>query len=303
MDIDEAPVSIPAVVFPGADIILEADNGATFHVEKQVLKENSEFFKSMFLVAPAQHNQALQTVSVPLKADVLGYIIGTLYKYRLVGTLGVPFGSIDEAWEYIRGAELLQFEQIEANIKRSLGPTIAKEPNPVRAWAVAVLFGLEKKDRDAAARRYFLSADSCSPLSNLSPPPELKYIFAHQWFWLERKKEKFIESARHKLLLRLRNECRNCQIFANAAVIDLCHSFHPYSIDDMSILAKRADALVAVDPDCYECQRTARERLQGAYIDRRFPTLEDREDEIDDLLEVCFISELLGNSAFAWACH
>ena len=107
MDVDSTAMAAPAILFPGADIILKTEDGVTFHVQKQILRQNSELYGSMFAVAPAQDNQTLQTVPVPLKSRILLHLLQILYQRDVIDTFGVPFGSIDEALEHIRGAELL----------------------------------------------------------------------------------------------------------------------------------------------------------------------------------------------------
>lgn len=275
MEVEPAAIP-PAVVtiFVGADIILRADDGHTIHVHKQILKEKSELYNSMFLVGPGQDSEPLQIVSVPLPGSVLLDLLQILYKHNVTGTLHSPYESIEKAIVHLHAAEMLQFPEVEAVIKESMGPTIANEKNPLSAWATAVRLGLAKSIRDAAALRYFQAEDPQEDPSIYSLPA-LRHISALQWNCFMKKRSIFIDVVRRKLAERLRPEvCSNCYYEADyggmeagsvrngyGAWKEICKTLHPFGVNAKSTSAY-IDTKTALESDCHDCQELSRERIK-----------------------------------------
>ena len=178
-----------------------------------------------------------------------------------------------------------------------MGPTIANEPNPVRAWAVAVRLGLDKVDRDAAAVRCFISEDSLSTTSQLTLP-ELRHVSALQWNWLQRKKEVFLGLAHGELISLLDPSCQRCEEVIQygepadylaksgyVVVKEVGATLHPFRIDPKSI-RQYVDLRIAGEATCDSCKIGARQRLNASFRPDFAPDSLTSKERLSRLLKV-----------------
>lgn len=211
----------PQVVFPDADIVLLSSEGMRFHLNKQVLRDVSQFYRSMFAIPPPIDNskdeeKKLKTVDTGLKSAVLSYLLQFIYGYNLSDAVTTTpnagiLRTIDDVLPLIQAAQKLQFDGVEAKLTQVLASLLKFEPHPLRAWAIAKKYGFVEEEK-AAAVRYCNSVENYS--SDWSTLPELGHIAAKDFNALLQNRQDTIRRFRSEALEKLWGpfECAHCEI-------------------------------------------------------------------------------------------
>ncbi|KAF8317069.1 hypothetical protein DL93DRAFT_2165732 [Clavulina sp. PMI_390] len=186
----------PSLVFPDADIILRSNDLMTFHVNKAVLREASQYFRSIFAIAgPNSGENQVLGIEMPGWALLILLQSQSLYHF----TLSEPRPAVDA----------LEFDLAESQLKNGpLVTALAAEPNPLRAWAIAKAYQLPEA-ADAALCRYFLSSDDFK--AQWHSVPELAKINAMEFNALIHRRERGIAALKtHALNILWGGHCGEC---------------------------------------------------------------------------------------------
>ncbi|KAF8317068.1 hypothetical protein DL93DRAFT_582915 [Clavulina sp. PMI_390] len=205
----------PSIVFPDADIVLRSSDHMTFHVNKAVLRKASQHFRSMFAIAPPD-SQEIQVLDIEVQGSALLLLLQSesLYNFTLTPELGP---TVDEVLAVIQAAEKLEFDSVEQEIRQGpLVTALASEPNPLRAWAIAMAQKLPEA-AEAAARRYFLSPDDFRP--QWHSLPELSRVSAMEFNTLIRRRVRVINALQTEacnIVWGLQWRCITCRDLAES---------------------------------------------------------------------------------------
>jgi hypothetical protein len=142
--------SFEPLSYDDGDVILRA-GAVEFKVHSFMLRQASPFFRTMFsLPQPtAAVNEPLTPVIIMSEEpEVIDKLLRWIYPLRYRPTVT----SILEAKALSAAAEKLEIPCAIQPILDSLTHLLAKEPNPLRAWALAVIFKHDAAKLDAAVR-------------------------------------------------------------------------------------------------------------------------------------------------------
>lgn len=164
----------PHIVYPGSDIILRTKDGVELHVHKQVLRETSQTFRSMLSI-PAVNNE-LPPQPIDIEEDVTTFLPVLQYIYG--HELSVQrFDSHHDVLPILEAARKYEVGVAEAALLSHLGKQLDKEPNPLRAWAIAIRYKLEDARVNAAQRYYEAWDDQRNELDKMA---ELQFVNGKQ---------------------------------------------------------------------------------------------------------------------------
>ncbi|KAF8317067.1 hypothetical protein DL93DRAFT_2165730 [Clavulina sp. PMI_390] len=197
----------PSLVFPDADIVLRSNDLMTFHVNKAVLREASQYFRSMFSIAPPNSGEIqVLDIDVPGRTLLILLLSESLYNFPM----SEPNPTVDDVLALMRAAEKLEFDAAEEQLKNGpLVTALAAEPNPLRAWAIAKAHQLPEA-ADAAMCRYFLSPDDFK--ARWHTMPELTKVNAMEFSALIHRRERAIAALRADAGNALWNrDCLECE--------------------------------------------------------------------------------------------
>ncbi|KAF8317072.1 hypothetical protein DL93DRAFT_2165735 [Clavulina sp. PMI_390] len=284
----------PSIVFPDADITLRSDDLMLFHVNKAVLREASQHFRSMFTITPpdSQENQVLD-VHVSGAALLLLLQSGPLYHF----TLANLSPTVDEVLAAIQAADKLEFDLAVSKLKRGpLVAALAAEPNPLRAWAIAQAYQLPNAAK-AASYRFFLSQDDFK--SQWRHIPELARVNAMEFNTLIWHREQTTKALRTEACETVWvRDCEACRGYAEElswldpadlqnlppevegkraleSILEDPNGPHPVAMGKDGMLM--ALSLVTLKTTCDECKKISKasqERLKLWKADRWKETME-----------------------------
>ncbi|KAF8317070.1 hypothetical protein DL93DRAFT_2095835 [Clavulina sp. PMI_390] len=279
----------PEISFPDADIILRSSDLMTFCLNKSVLREASQYFRSMFAIVPPDPEE-IQILDVDVQGPSLLLLLQSQSLYNF--TLAEPRPTVDEVLEHMQAAEKLEFDLAEEQLKHGLLITaLANEPNPLRAWAIAKAHRLPEA-ADAAACRYFLSPDDFK--AQWHSMPELANVNAIEFNALTHRRERAVNALRTEALNILWGwTCEECDerdehqayweleqlelvdphIAGSSIVESLLEDRHPAALGiDWILLAL---SLVELKTTCEKC-RTSSESVKTSWEALNTEWWEDR---------------------------
>ncbi|KII85953.1 hypothetical protein PLICRDRAFT_303163 [Plicaturopsis crispa FD-325 SS-3] len=187
-----------------ADIILRSSDHVDFHVIQSFLSYSSDVFAAMFtLPQPSNYNFSRDsvteyTVPVVLLAEDSGTLTRLLrYAYPISAGDAPALDSIDDVISVMDAADKYGMEGALEKAQRSIVAPKLVEKEPLRVWAVAHRYKLEREVRIAA--RHTLSL----PVLQRPFVPELEHIPAAAYYRLLRYHRKCGDAAS-----ALVNDCR-----------------------------------------------------------------------------------------------
>lgn len=135
--------------FDDGDVILRA-GVVDFKVHSFMLRQASPFFRTMFALPqpPESVDERTPVISMAEEPEVLDKLLRWTYPLRHKPTVT----SIAEATALSTAAEKLEISCAIQPILDSLTHLLARELNPLRAWALAVIFKHEDAKHEAAIR-------------------------------------------------------------------------------------------------------------------------------------------------------
>jgi len=142
----------------GSDVTLISCDKAKFRVHQNILAVASPVFEGMFDLATS----STPTVEVPMaeSASVLETLIRFLYPISPKTELS----TIDQVKPALEAARKFELRSVETDICRHLRDILAKDPNPLRAWALAISLEDEAARQSAMLRILCVNNDQLPAL-------------------------------------------------------------------------------------------------------------------------------------------
>lgn len=171
----------------GSDVTLISCDNTKFRVHRNILSIASPFFEAMLAA------YSTPTVEIPMaeSADVLETLIHFIYPLSPRPELV----TISKSWPVLEAAQKLKLQSVENNLRLCLRDKWANEPNPLRAWALAVGFD-DEISRLTAMLRFLRVEDDNMPTVVGQALEELRDVSAEEYALLLRWRVDAIEEAR-----------------------------------------------------------------------------------------------------------
>lgn len=150
--------------FDDGDVILRSGN-VDFRVHSFMLRQASPFFRALFaLPQPPSSSRPDDLERLPVLAmveepEVLDKLLRWIYPLRHKPTVS----SIVEATALSNATEKLEIACAIQPILDSLTHLLSREPNPLRAWALAVIFKHDPAKLEAATRFIRITPNTLLP--------------------------------------------------------------------------------------------------------------------------------------------
>ncbi|KAF8313218.1 hypothetical protein DL93DRAFT_2081294 [Clavulina sp. PMI_390] len=163
----ESPVLEDPLSFDDGDVVLRSGS-VDFRVHSFMLRQASPFFKAMFALpqpkSPSDNESssaadAIPTIVMHETPQVLDKLLRWIYPLRHKPTVT----SIAEATALSQASEKLEIACAIQPILDSLTHLLAREPNALRAWALAVIFKHDEAKLDAAIRFVRITPNTLLP--------------------------------------------------------------------------------------------------------------------------------------------
>ena len=158
-----APAEVPfePLSYEDGDVILRTGS-VEFKVHSFMLRQASSFFRTIFSLPqpiPAVNEPSTPVIIMSEEAEVVDKLLRWMYPLRYRPTVT----SIVEAKALSSAAEKLDISCAIQPILDSLTHLLAKETNPLRAWALAVIFKHDAAKLDAAVRFIKITPNTLLP--------------------------------------------------------------------------------------------------------------------------------------------
>jgi hypothetical protein len=160
------------LTYDDGDVVLRAGD-ADFRVHSFILRLASPFFRTLFqLPQPPSSTPEEKVITMTESKEVVDKLLRWIYPVRTKPSVS----SIDEAKQLSAAADKLEIECATQPLLESLTVLLAAEPNPLRAWALAVQFKHAAAKR-AAALRFIRTPPHTAPapIAELAPISALEY--------------------------------------------------------------------------------------------------------------------------------
>lgn len=207
--------SFPAIVFPGSDVVLITSDKVELHLHRDVLRNASQPFRSMFSLPPPSHSDPTP-LAIPEDATSFVPLVQILYKTSYVP---LRFDTHKDVTKLIEVAKKYEFLEIEAELLVELAKQIEKEENPLRAWAIATRFELPQNVIDEAAARYYLAKDD--GILGINKIPELSAFGSDRLGALISTRAALLPLIMHEVAVKLFgtwDHCQECEFIDNFPV-------------------------------------------------------------------------------------
>ncbi|KAF8340577.1 uncharacterized protein EI90DRAFT_3036041, partial [Cantharellus anzutake] len=152
-----------------------------------ILRQASPFFHSLFTLPQPPDSKATPIVPMEEDSKVLHTLIRLIYPVRYKLSIdNLPFAT-----RLLRAAIKLQIECAIDPIRESTTQLLRKEPNPLRAWALAKHLGNKEAEEEAVLR--YIKCDTPSLLR--MRVAEMRSIDALDYFDLMKRREDALQEA------------------------------------------------------------------------------------------------------------
>jgi hypothetical protein len=179
----------------GSDVTLISCDNARFRVHQSILSVASTVFEDMFDIATS----STATVDIPMaeSASVLETLIRFLYPISPRAELV----TIDQARPVLEAARKFELRSVQTDIRRYLRDVLAKDPNPLRAWALAISLEDETARQSAMLRLLCVDDDKLSALTGQALE-ELQFVTAKEHALLLRWRVTAVKEARNRHVVK-----------------------------------------------------------------------------------------------------
>jgi len=195
----------------GSDVTLISCDKAKFRVHQNILAVASPVFEGMFDLATS----STPTVEVPMveSASVLETLIRFLYPISPRAELV----TIDQARPVLEAARKFELRSVQTDICRHLRDILAKESNPLRAWALAISFG-DETARQSAMLRILCVNDDQLPTLVTQAVEDFRCVSARDYVLLLQWRMDAVKEAREIIMI-----CGTHR-WSTGALSDICGS-------------------------------------------------------------------------------
>lgn len=174
----------PAILdFPGSDVTLVSSDDREFKVHRVILSLASPFFASMFSLPPAPSTSSTNSIIQMVETSS---VLEMLLCYTYPTSPKPQISDIAEAVTLIETARKLELHAAEVEVTTRVEKLLALDPNPLKAWALAIRCGAEDARRAAMLRLLILSDSALTEAideasADLVWPSALDYYKLLKW--------------------------------------------------------------------------------------------------------------------------